>query len=159
MATKTLEITRIFNAPRQQVWDAWTKPELMMKWWGPKGFTSPRCEVDLRVGGTCLSCMHGPAGSPFDKDMYSMNIYKEIIPLEKIVCSDHFCDEHGNIMTPEEYGMPGEWPEEMIVTVTFEDAGGRKTKLTLVHTGHAEEMADMAKQGWNESLDKLEASL
>ncbi len=79
--------------------------------------------------------------------------------MEKIVATDHFADEQGNEVSPKDYGMPGEWPEEMIVTVTFEDAGPGKTKLTLLHTGHSADMADMATAGWNQSLDKFEAIL
>ncbi len=157
--TQDIHITRIFNAPRAAVWKAWTEPEQMKKWWGPKDFTSPACTVDLRVGGKFHACMHGPAGTDFDKDMWSMGVYKEIIPMEKIVATDHFADADGNIVSPKDYGMPGEWPEEMVVTVTFEDAGPGKTKMTLVHTGHPIEMADMAKAGWSQSLDKFEAAL
>jgi uncharacterized protein YndB with AHSA1/START domain len=157
--TKTLEITRIFDAPREKVWKAWTEPEHVMKWWGPKGFTSPSCSIDLRVGGKIHFCMHGPEGTEFDKDMWSLGILKEIIPMEKLVMSDHFADAEGAIVSPKEYGMPGQWPEEMTISVTLEDTEDGKTKMTLVHTGHPVEMADMAKQGWNESLDKLAESL
>jgi uncharacterized protein YndB with AHSA1/START domain len=157
--TKTLEITCTFDAPREKVWRAWTEPEHVMRWWGPKGFTSPACRIDLRVGGKIHFCMHGPAGSEFDKDMWSLGIIKEIVPMEKLVMSDHFADAEGNIVSPKDFGMPGEWPEEMVITVTFEDAGEGKTKIHLVHTGHPVEMADMAKQGWSESLDKMEEAL
>lgn len=157
--TKTLHITRILNAPRERVWQAWTEPEHLKKWWGPKDFTAPHIENDLRTGGKFLYAMHGPAGSEFDKDMYSGGEYLEVIPMEKIVATDNFTDEHGNIMSPEEYGMPGEWPEQMKVTVTFEDAGEGKTKLTIVHEGHPADFAGMAEQGWGESLDKFEAVL
>ena len=157
--TKDVVITRIFNAPREKVWKAWTEPEHLKKWWGPKDFTAPHIKTDLRPGGKFLYCMRGPAGSEFDKDMWSGSTFKEIIPMEKIVATDHFADEHGNVVSPKDFGMPGEWPEEMVVTATFEDAGPGKTKLTLVHTGHSVEMADMAKGGWNESLDKFAAAL
>ncbi len=156
---KDIHITRIFNAPREKVWKAWTDPKLVQKWWGPKDFTSPKCTVDFRVGGKYLYCMRGPAGTEFDKDMWSGGTYKEIIPMEKIVATDHFTDEKGNVMSPEEYGMPGEWADEMVVTVTFEDAGDGKTKVTLLHEGHPATFADMANQGWNESLDKFAAAL
>ncbi len=157
--TTDIVITRIFNAPRERVWAAWTDPELTMKWWGPEGFTSPACKIDLRVGGKFLFCMRGPAGTEFDKDMWSTGEYREIVPMEKIVCTDNFADAEGNIVSPKDYGMPGDWPEEMIVTVTFEDAGEGKTKMTLVHKGHPTEMADMAQAGWNQSLDKLAAAV
>lgn len=159
METKTLTITRIFDAPREQVWKAWTETEQIKKWWGPKDFTAPHINSDLRTGGTYLYAMHGPAGSEFDKDMWSGGTYNEVVPMEKIVATDHFADADGNAVSPKEYGMPGEWPEEMLITVTFEDADDGKTKLTIVHEGHPAEMADMAEGGWNESLDKLEAVL
>lgn len=159
MATRTLRITRIINAPRERVWQAWTDPEQIKKWWGPAGFTAPHAESDLRAGGTFLYAMHGPAGTEFDKDMWSGGEYREVIPMEKIVATDNFTDEHGNVISPNDAGMPGEWPEEMVVTVTFEDTDDGKTRLTLEHTGHPEEMAEMAEQGWNQSLDKFEAVL
>lgn len=157
--TADINITRIFNAPRAQVWKAWTDPAQVSKWWGPKDFTGRVGHIELKVGGTFLYCMHGPAGSPFDTDMWSGGKYLEVIPMEKIVCTDYFADAKGNKVSPKDFGMPGEWPEEMMVTVTFEDAGPGKTKLTLLHTGHPAEMAKDATMGWNQSLDKFEAVL
>ncbi len=157
--TKTLTLTRVLNAPRAKVWAVWTEPQHIKKWWGPKDFTAPHIKNDLRVGGKSHYCMRGPAGTEFDKEMWSGGEYREVIPMEKIVTTDYFADENGNVVSPKDYGMPGEWPEEMVVTVTFEDAPGGKTKLTIVHTGHSAELADMAKAGWNQSLDKFEAAL
>lgn len=159
MNTKTLVITRVFDAPRARVWDVWTDPEHVKKWWGPKDFTAPHAESDLREGGRYLYAMRGPAGSEFDKDMWSGGTYKEVVPMEKIVATDHFTDEKGNPISPKDLGMPGEWPEEMIVTVTFEDTEDGKTKVTIVHEGHPAEMADMAEAGWNQSLDKFATAL
>ncbi len=102
--------------------------------------------------------MHGPAGSEFDKDMWSGGEYREVVPMEKIVTTDNFTDEKGNIISPAEYGMEGDWGQ-MVVTVTFEDVGEGKTKLTIVHEGHPAEFADNADAGWNESLDKFAAAL
>lgn len=158
MAQKTITITRIFNAPRQRVWDAWTKPEEIKKWWGPKDFSAPSVNNDLRKGGKFLYAMHGPKGSEFDKNMWSGGEYKEVIPMEKIVATDNFTDEKGNVISPAEYGMPGDWGD-MVVTVTFEDAGKDKTKVTIIHEGHPENFADDANTGWNQSLDKFEAIL
>lgn len=159
MATKTITITRTINAPRERVWEVWTNPEHLKKWWGPKNFTAPHIKTDLRTGGEYHYCMKGPEGTEWHKEMWSGGVYKEVIPMEKIVATDRFEDEEGNEVDPAEFGMPGEWPKEMVVTVTFEDAGEGKTKLTLVHEGHPMEMADMAEAGWNESLDKFEAAL
>lgn len=157
--TKTVHITRIFDAPRARVWKAWTDPKELVKWWGPKDFTAPKCVTDFREGGKFNYCMRGPAGSPFDKDMWSGGEFLEIVPMEKIVVTDFFTDEAGNKISPSEYGMPGDWPENMKVTALFEDAGEGKTKLTLTHEGHPAEFADNAEQGWGESLDKFAAIL
>jgi uncharacterized protein YndB with AHSA1/START domain len=73
---KELIITRIFDAPRELVWKAWTEPEQLMRWWGPKSFTSPVCKIDLRVGGVYLYCMRSPEG----QDYWNTGVYKEIIP-------------------------------------------------------------------------------
>jgi uncharacterized protein YndB with AHSA1/START domain len=149
-----LVITRVFNAPRELVWKAWTEPEHLMRWWGPKNFTSPVCRIDLRVGGTYLSCMRSADG----KDYWSTGVYHEIIPLERIICTDSFADESGNIVPASHYGMKEDFPMTMLVTVTFEDLKGA-TKMTLRHAGlPAGTMTDMTSAGWNESFDKLAGS-
>ena len=98
--------------------------------------------------------------SPEGRDYWSAGVFKEIVPLERIVYTDCFSDEKGNIVHASEHGLPGNgWPMEMRVTVTFEDLGG-KTKMTVHHIGHpAGEVSEMASAGWNQSLDKLAASL
>ena len=150
-AQREIVITRVFDAPRELVWKAWTDPELLGQWWGPKGFTSPVNKIDLRVGGKYLSCMRSPEG----QDFWSTGVYREIVPPERLVCTDSFADADGNPVPASYYGMPGEWPAEAVITLTLEDEGG-KTKLTLRHAGlPADENADMAQTGWAESLDKL----
>jgi uncharacterized protein YndB with AHSA1/START domain len=152
-----LVIERVFDAPRELVWKAWTDPEMAMRWWGPKGFTAPSCEIDFRVGGKTLFAMQSPEfneGQP----IWSTGVYKEIVPLERIVTTDSFADENGNVVPASHYGMAGDFPLEMLVTVTFEDLGGR-TKLTLRHEGLPASDVEGAGGGWNESFDKLAASL
>ena len=150
-----LIITRVFDAPRELVWKAWTEPEQMMRWWGPKDFTAPVCKVDLRVGGKYLFCMRSNEG----KDFWSTGIYREIVPPEKLVCTDCFADEKGNIVPATYYDMSPEFPLELEVTVILEEEDG-KTKMTLRHVGLPPgEMTDMCREGWNQSLDKLAESL
>ncbi|MEK7673208.1 MAG: SRPBCC domain-containing protein [Patescibacteria group bacterium] len=150
-----LVITRTFNAPRQKVWDAFTKPEDCMKWWGPKDFTSPACKIDLRVGGKYLFCMQDKEGKKF----WSTGTYKEINPIEKIVCTDSFSNENGDIVSAETYGMK-DFPLELEVTFVFEDIEGSRTKLTLTHVGIPKgEIVEMTHASWNQCLDKLEADL
>jgi len=145
-------ITRIFDAPRESVWKAWTDCERLMRWWGPKDFTTPLCKIDLRPGGDFQNCMRSPEG----RDYCGKGTYREIVPLERIVCTDSFADKEGNIVPATYYGMSADYPLEMLVTVTFEEIEG-KTKLTLQHTlgpVPASER-DLCQQGWSESLDKL----
>ena len=152
---QALVIERIFDAPRELVWRAWTEPEHFMRWWGPKGFTCPVCKIDLRVGGKYLNCMRSAEG----QDYWSTGVYQEIVAPERIVCTDSFADENGNVVPATHYGMSADFPLEMLVTVTFEDLGS-KTKLTLKHVGlPAGEDRAGAQQGWSESFDKLEEEL
>jgi uncharacterized protein YndB with AHSA1/START domain len=157
MATATknnkeeLTITRIFDAPRELVWKAWTDPRLLKQWWGPKDFTAPVSEIDLRVGGKYFNCMRGPDG----KEYWSTGVYREIVSREKLVSTDSFADEKGNMVPASYYGMKGEWPLELLVTVTLEERGG-KTTMLLRHEGiPAGEMRDLTYAGWSESFDKL----
>ncbi len=146
-----LYITKIFNAPLKDVWKAWTEPENVMKWWGPKGFTAPFVKNDLKEGGSYLYCMRSPDG----KDFWSTGVYKEIKPMEKIVSTDSFSDSDGKVVSASYYGMTGDWPLELNVIVTFEEEDG-KTKFTLTHQGFPDrENRDLAEAGWEESLDKL----
>jgi uncharacterized protein YndB with AHSA1/START domain len=150
--TQTLTIERIFDAPRELVWKAWTEPEHAMKWWGPRNFTTPVAKMDFRVGGKFLIAMQSPEFND-GKPIWSTGVYKEIVPFEKIVATDNFADEHGNVVPASEYGMDG--VTEMMTTVTFEDVGG-KTRMTLQHDGlPAGEHFSGANEGWNQSFDKL----
>ncbi|WP_374076033.1 SRPBCC domain-containing protein [Bdellovibrio bacteriovorus] len=154
MANKTITLTRVFDAPKDVVWKTWTDPERMKIWWGPKNFTAPVIKNDLRIGGKYLNAMKDPDGKMY----WSTGTYKDVRYLEKIVASDSFSDEKGNIVPASQYGMEG-MRDELEITVLFEDQGD-KTKLTLVHKDFPEgEMYDMCVQGWNESLDKFEAAL
>ena len=150
-----LVITRVFDAPRELVWKTWTDPERVKRWCGPAGFTAPVCEIDLRVGGVNLYCMRSPDG----QDYWSTGIYREIVPPERIVATDSFADEKGNVVPASHYGMGPDFPTELLVTVTFEDQDG-KTKMTLWHAGMPEgQMSEMVAAGWNESFDKLAETL
>jgi uncharacterized protein YndB with AHSA1/START domain len=162
---KGITIERVFDAPREMIWRAWTEPEMVKRWWGPQGFTAPSIKIDLRVGGKYVFCMHGPKGSEFDKDLYSAGVYKEIVPMEKLAVTDYFSDAEGNKIDPAVYGMTPDTPAEMDVVVTFEEAEGGKTKLTIKYPRPESEEKFQAMltsgmvEGWNSSLDKLAESL
>jgi len=154
-AEQELIITRTFDAPRELVWKAWTEPEHAMRWWGPKNFTSPVSKIDLRVGGAYLNCMRGAGPDGVIRDFWSTGVYREIVPQKRLVCTDSFADEKGNVVPASHYGMEGDWPLELLITVTFDEAGG-KTTMTLRHEGMpAGRNRELAEVGWNESFDKL----
>jgi uncharacterized protein YndB with AHSA1/START domain len=151
-ADREIVITRVFDAPRDLVFKAWTEPDRVMRWWGPNGFTTPVCKIDLRPGGVLHNCMRSPEG----RDFWSKGVYREIVEPERIVCTDFFSDEEGTLVQPTHYGMSPEWPAEALVTVTFAVHDG-KTKFTLHHavgSAPASER-DQCRAGWTESLDRL----
>ena len=155
--TGAVTFVRVFDASRGLVWKAWTEPKRMMQWWGPNMFTSPFCKIDLRVGGKYLMSMRGPDG----KDFWSTGIYNEIVPLKRIVLTDSFADEKGNIVPGTYYGMDPSFPLKASITLTFEDQSG-KTKFTLEYAGMeclGEADRKNMMQGWEESFDKLEEYL
>ena len=151
---RELVITRVLDAPRSLVFKAWTEPEHFVRWWGPNGFTTPYCKMDVRPGGVTHFCMRSPEG----RDYWGRWVYREIAPPERIVFTDSFANEDGNAVEPARYGMP-DWPFETLVTVTFAEDQG-KTKLTL-HHAVALSLAENtgAMQGWSEAIDRLAAEL
>lgn len=152
MNSQEVFIKRVFNAPRMRVWQAWTEPEQMLRWWGPKGFTIPSCRMNVQVGGDYLFCMRSPDG----QDTWGTGIYREVVEMEKIVMTDSFADEKGNVVPASYYGMGGDWPEEMLMSVTFEELEYCTTMLTLRYSGlPAGEISEQAEIGWNEAFDKL----
>jgi uncharacterized protein YndB with AHSA1/START domain len=147
-------ITRVFDAPRELVWRAWTDPQYVMQWWGPKGFTSPVCKIDFRVGGKFLCCMRTPDG----QDFWNAGEYHEIVPLEKIVSSMYFSDAEGNKVEPEHYGIEHEAIEGAYDVTTFEDFGDGQTKLTFTGNEPMEDAINSGQlEGWKQILDKVAA--
>jgi uncharacterized protein YndB with AHSA1/START domain len=141
-----LTITRLFDAPRSLVWKAWTDPAHMARWWGPKGYDNPVCDLEVRPGGKIHIEMRGPDGT-----VYPMKgSFDEIVEPERLVLT---C---GAIEKPD-----GTFQLEVHTTVTFAEQGG-KTKLTM--TAHvlridpgAEFAGDGMEQGWTESFERLAA--
>ncbi|MDO8552464.1 MAG: SRPBCC domain-containing protein [bacterium] len=155
-----LTITRFFDAPSEKIWRAWTEPEQVKKWWGPKDFTAPSISIDLREGGKYLFCMRGKSSPEAPvQDFWSTGTYKEVVPAKKLVMTDSFADEKGNVVSSTHYGMEG-FPMELEFSVIFEDVEGGRTLMTLRHKGLPEGMmGDLTAQGWNQSFDKLSDSL
>jgi uncharacterized protein YndB with AHSA1/START domain len=152
-------ITRVFEAPVEKVWQAWTDSEAFKKWWGPEHFSAPDANLDVRVGGQYHASMQGPDGNK----IWSGGTYKTVVPMQKLVVSDHFADEQGNVLDPTQVGMSPDFPKESDITISFEDLGG-KTKLTIAYAPQSDAAYAAMKKtgmetGWNQSLDKLSESL
>jgi uncharacterized protein YndB with AHSA1/START domain len=147
-----MTVTRIFDAPRELVWKAWTDPKYVAQWWGPKGFTAPVCQMDFRVGGKSLLCMKSPDGQEF----WNAVEYHEIVPPEKIVSSMYFSDAKGNKVEPEEMGIDHEAIEGAYDVTLFEDLGDGRTKLTFIGNEPMESAKNSGQmEGWVQILDKI----
>lgn len=151
-------LTRIFDAPLEAVWKAWTEPEQVMKWWGPTGFTSPSCKIDFREGGKFIFHMRAPQEMN-NADFYTAGVYKKIVPAELIEFTQGLSDKDGNKINPTTLGMPADFPEEIPSLLAFKNVDG-KTELTAIEYGWTlGEMREMSKLGLEQCLDKLAESL
>jgi uncharacterized protein YndB with AHSA1/START domain len=138
---RTLVTTRIFDAPREAVYKAWTDPKQLAKWFPPEGFTSPRCEIDARPRGVFRVDMQGPNVPPFDGNVFpGPGKFVEVIPNERLVFT----------MTPEFDGRP---LPTVTTTVTFEDVAGKRTRCTVAQSLETvDAFKQMAKQGMAEGI-------
>ena len=140
---KEMTLTRILSAPRDIVFKAWTDPEQLEKWWGPKDFTNPVCDVDVHPGGAILIHMKAPDGTVYPMD----GEFHEIVEPEKIVFTSAALDKNGKRLF------------EVLNTITFIDEDG-KTKLDLHAavsniTDEGRPYLDGMNEGWGQSLDRL----
>jgi uncharacterized protein YndB with AHSA1/START domain len=143
---REIAMTRVFDAPRDMVFDAWTKPELLTRWLGVRGgWTFAVCEVDLRVGGAYRFVWRGPTGN----EMGMGGVYREIVRPERLVATERFDDP---------------WYEgEALDTTTFVEQNGQTTATTTVRYA-SREVRDAVLQspmerGVAESYDKLDEVL
>jgi uncharacterized protein YndB with AHSA1/START domain len=153
-----LIITRIIDSPLELVWKAWTEPEHVMRWWGPKYYTSPSCKIDLRVGGRYLFCMRAPDDQG-GQDSYTAGVYKRIVPMELLEFTQSLADKDGNKIDPVRVGMPPDFPKEIRTVVVFK-AKGSMTELTITEYGWtAGQMYVYSLAGMHQSIDKLAEAL
>ena len=136
---RKIALTRVFDAPRRMVFDAFSKPELLKRWFGPRGWSLVVCEVDLKVGGGFRFVLRGPDG----KEMGMRGVYREIVPPERSIHMESFDD----------------YPGESQVSAVFVEQGG-KTTLTATILYPSREIRDAVvksgmEHGAAESYDKL----
>lgn len=140
-ADRILVITRNFDAPRRLVFEAWSKPEHLARWWGPKDFTLAHCELDFRESGAYRFCMHSPEGD----DHWVWGKYRELIAPERIVFTWDRVDLEGNPRSAS------------VVTITLDEYRGMTTLTLRQELFATREDRDEHRGGWTECLDRLEA--
>jgi len=136
---REIVLTRVFDAPRRLVFDAFSKPELLKRWFGPRGWSLIVCEVDFKVGGGFRFVLRGPDG----KQMGVRGVYREIMPPDRSVHTESFDD----------------YPGESQVTAVFVEQGG-KTTLTATVLYASQEVRDAViksgmEHGAAETYDRL----
>lgn len=145
-STRELVLTRILNAPREKVYQAWTNAEIMKKWFAPKPWSTPFVQLDVRAGGANVITMRSPEGQDFPNS----GVYLEVVPNEKLV----FTDAYTKAWEPSQKPF-------MTVVLTFEDAGPGKTRYTarVVHWSEADRETHEKMgfhTGWGQCATQLE---
>jgi uncharacterized protein YndB with AHSA1/START domain len=146
-------IERSFDAPVDVIWQMWTDPQHVAAWYGPDGATIPVAKMDVRVGGTRLVSMkvQTPNGP---RQMWFTGEFREVIDNERLVYTESISDEHGNVLSASDMGMPEGHPTTTEVRVELKDLGGR-TMMVMTHVGVPGDSPGAA--GWAMALDKLAA--
>jgi uncharacterized protein YndB with AHSA1/START domain len=144
---REIVMTRVFDAPRTLVFDAWTKPELFVRWFGPRGWTVPVCEIDLRPGGAFRYVLRGPDGA----EIVMRGVYREVVPPERLVTTEAF----------DGFSEVGWRPEdETMTTALFTERDGKTTWTATVlypskEVRDAAIQLDQAWKGMADALDRL----
>jgi len=151
--------TRVFDAPPERVWNAWTDGEQLQRWWGPQSFTCPIAEMDVRVGGTSLVAMQAPP--EFGGGIYHNTwTYSTIVPHRRLDFVVRFTNERGESIDPADIGLLPGIPAEVPHVLTFERTDDGGTKLTVIEYGYGTTQAiQLSRQGLEQCLDKLAATL
>lgn len=145
IGSRELVLTRIFDAPREKIFRAWTDPELLKQWFAPKPWTTPKAELDVRPGGSCVVTMRSPEGQEFPNP----GVYLDVVQNERLVFTDAFV----TAWTPSQKAF-------MVATITLEDLGGGRTKYTArcQHWSAEDRKAHEEMgfyEGWGQCADQL----
>lgn len=145
---RDLLVERLFNAPRELVFKAWTDPEAIKRWWGPRPFPTTYCTLDARVGGAWHYMMQGPNG----EESWGRAVYTDVAPPERLAYRDAFSNAAGDMLPP-----------ETLMTVLFLDRGGRtllRSRAVFASAEHRQQHIDMGViPGLTETLDRLDEYL
>ncbi len=158
-AEREFVISRVLDATRDRVYRAWTDPSVLSQWWGPRGYTNPVCETDLRPGGVWRITMRSPEGVEYP----IKGVYREVVEGRRLVLVEDWKDHPVEFLETIRKAVGGNPTTEALNTVTF-DEHGSKTKLTIRTHFETPAVRDaMVKMGmndgWSQSLDRLEEQL
>jgi len=156
MPIKELVIERVFDAPRERIFDVFTQPEHLQKWWGPKMVGIPVAEFEARPGGKIFIAERALDGAM----TYIAGVVREIERPSRVLFAIHFADaDRRRVAPPAHSGLPANWNDDIVTLVTF-SSEGRRTRMTIrTLSGFTAEWGEKARFGWAESLDKLEHAL
>lgn len=153
MSQKRIAIEREFNAPIQKVWNAWTKPEIIAKWWAPDGLVNHHASItELKPGGLFRYCMKN---SQTGEEYWGRGIYQKVIEPTYLSYLDSFTDAEGNDVPPSFHGLKGDEIEEYLVELVLEEKNGMTNMKLIMDGGSDEKHTEMALQGWNSMLDLM----
>lgn len=160
MTTPTFTLSHSFHFSRESLWRAWTDPEQLAKWFGPKGCTLSACSGDFRPGGVLHYCMRGPDGG----ELWGKWVFREVIPQERLVYVASFSDAQAGITR---HPFAADWPLEVLSTMTFTGQDGVSTismEATPINASAAEHQMFAAgaagmENGWAGTLEQLDAFL
>ena len=136
---RELVITRIIDAPRHLVFQAWTEPDRVMRWWGPQGFVTTYSDMDIRPGGAFRVCMRSPEGT----EHWKQGIYREVVAPERLVFTFAWEDAEGK---------PG---HQTLVTVTFAERGDRTELMLHQAVFETVETCNDHRRGWTSTLQRF----
>ena len=154
-------IARVFDAPRERLWEVLTQAEHLKEWWSPTGFTMIAANIDLRPGGVFHCGLRAVDGYK----MWGKFVYREIVPPERLVFVNSFSNAAGGVSR---HPIVPTWPMETLITMTFDEEGGGKSKLNVRWAAHnANEVEQKTfdashvgmKATWTGTLDRLGAYL
>ena len=145
-----LRVSRVFSAPRETVFKAWSSADHIKRWFCPDGYSVPEAKVEMRAGGAFEVCMRSPEGV----DHWTRGTFTEVVAPERLTIDHHVIDPCG--------GGP---LFSALTEVAFIDDGGSRTLMEVVQSytfpgaAQAEQMLKGAPEGWRQTLDKLEAEI
>src|SRR5205814_4514367 len=152
VASKEIVIERVFDAPRERVFDLFTQPEHLQKWWGPKGVGIPLAEFEARPDGKIFIAERALDGTM----VYIAGVVREIERPSRLVFAIHFADaDRRRVAPPAGAGLPATWDDDIVTLVTFSAEGARTRVSIRTLSGFTAEWGEKARMGWGEALDKL----